>query len=94
MGLVEVWRPSDYAAWVSEGKRINECPRDPPMRRLVFFFALIVLLANGGHALSQFARSQKDLVSYPLLFGSVSAAVFALIVVRKRLRQVKGSDQD
>lgn len=64
------------------------------MRRIIFFFALIVLLANGGHALSQLARGQADLVSYPLLFGSVGAAVFALFVVKKRLRQAKGPDKN
>lgn len=57
------------------------------MRTYVLYFALIVLLTNLGYALSQLARGKETFVSRPLLFGSVAAAVFALWVVRKRLRE-------
>ena len=57
------------------------------VRRYVLYFTLLVLLTNGGYALSQLASGKDSLVSRPLLLGSVSAAVFALLVARKRLRQ-------
>ena len=46
-------------------------------------------MTNGGYALSQLANGRDAFVSRPLLLGSVSAAVFALFVVRKRLHQLK-----
>jgi hypothetical protein len=59
------------------------------VRRYVLYFTLIVLLTNGGYALSQLASGKEVFVSRPLLLGSVSAAVFALFVVGKRLREMK-----
>ena len=63
------------------------------MRTYVLYFALIVLVTNLGYALSQLAREKEALVSRPLLFGSVAAAMFALWVVRKRLRESKGREK-
>lgn len=59
------------------------------MRTYVLYFALIVLLTNLGYALSQLAREKETFVSRPLLLGSIAAAIFALWVVRKRLRESK-----
>jgi len=60
----------------------------PAVVRYILYFSLIVLLTNGGYALSQLATGKETFVSRPLLLGSVSAAIFALFVVRKRLRQI------
>jgi uncharacterized membrane protein YhaH (DUF805 family) len=64
-----------------------------PMRTYVFLFTLAVLLANGGYALGQLGRGKEVIVSFPLLLGSVSAAVFALFVIRKRFRDMKKSGE-
>ncbi len=61
------------------------------MRTYVLYFSLIVLLTNLGYALSQLAQDKEAFVSRPLLLGSVGAAIFALWVVRKRLRESKGA---
>ena len=53
----------------------------PAVVRYILYFSLIVLLTNGGYALSQLATGKENFVSRPLLLGSVSA-------VRKRLRQI------
>ncbi len=63
------------------------------MRTYVLYFALIVLLTNLGYALSRLASEKETFVSLPLLLGSVGAAIFALLVVRKRLRQSKGAER-
>ncbi len=57
------------------------------MRTYIFYFALIVVVANLGYLVGQLGRGEKNLVSLPLLFGSICAAIFALLVVRKRLHR-------
>ena len=53
----------------------------------------MVLLANGGYALSQLASGKEKFVSLPLLLGSLCAAIFAFMVVKKRIDRSTNPDR-
>jgi hypothetical protein len=61
------------------------------MRTYIIYFAVIILVANGSYALAQLARGNTHAVSPPLLLGSICAAIFALFVIRRRIRQADRS---
>jgi hypothetical protein len=63
------------------------------MRICILYFAIIILVANGSYALAQLARGHTHAVSLPLLLGSICAAIFALLIIRRRLRQAGRPDQ-